>query len=112
MGLTVRHDAIPTKTPSGQAEVDRREMDLPWRARALLVAIRGEQTVAELHQQFRDKGDIDVLLEGLVELGLIDCRPAGFSAASPLPHLQAMGSDTPQATQRLRAFLFRRETPQ
>jgi hypothetical protein len=108
----VRHDSIPTKTLSGQAEMDRREMDLPWRARALLVAIRGQHTVAELRQQFRDRGDIDVLLEGLMELGLIDCPPAGLVAASAVPHLQTVSASKGSSlhAQRLRAFLFRRET--
>jgi hypothetical protein len=109
----MRHDSIPTKTASGQAEMDRREMDLPWRARALLVAIRGEHTVAELHRQFRDRGDIDVLLEGLEELGLIEFPPAGVLAASPVPQLQTVVTSKGGApgAQRLRAFLFRRETP-
>jgi hypothetical protein len=109
----MRYDTIPQKTAAGQAEMDRREMDLPWRARALLVAIRGDVTVGRLREQFGDRGDLPVLLEGLHELGLI-AFPDPAMAALPQQRLQEVSAEksSAQATQRLRAFLFRRAAPE
>jgi hypothetical protein len=109
----MRYDTIPQKTLAGQAEMDRREMDLPWRARALLVAIRGDVTVSQLREQFGDRGDLQILLEGLHELGLIAFPHGGISAVSIAQLQQVEVENTsPQATQRPRAFLFRRATPE
>ena len=102
-------DAIPAKTAAGHAEVGCREMDLPWRARALLVAIRGERSIAQLREQFGGK-DLEVLLEGLEELGLIAyAQPAQAERGLAL---QAMVPDESGASRGLRAFLFRRAMPE
>lgn len=67
----MRSDAILVKTILGAEEVERPWMSMPWRQRALLVAIHGELTVFELRQRFYDHDDIDVLLEDLRRHGLI-----------------------------------------
>lgn len=70
-GCAMRSDAILVKTTFGNEQVERPWLDMPWRQRALLVAMQGELTVFELRQRFYDHDDVDALLEGLLRQGLI-----------------------------------------
>jgi hypothetical protein len=67
----MRSDAILVKTAFGLEQVERPWLDMPWRQRALLVAMQGELTVFELRQRFYDHDDVDALLEGLLRQGLV-----------------------------------------
>ena len=99
---------IPAKTAAGDAELLRRELDLPWRARALLQTIRGDRTIGQLRQQFGER-DMEELLNGLHELGLIDFVTAATPAPTLHPMSAAGAASRPAAG--LRAFLFRRAMP-
>jgi hypothetical protein len=106
----MRADCVPVKTQAGEVEAARRELDLPWRARALLTAIRGERNVAQLRRQFGGQ-DMDTLLEGLHELGLIALQlPADHAA--PAPRWPEAHAQPDRPVQRLRAFLARQITPE
>ena len=69
----MRSDWIPVKTSAGHREIVRHELPLPWRARAMLVAICGELTVMEMRNRFPDVSDVDDMLAKLLALGLIEC---------------------------------------
>lgn len=110
----MRDNDIPVKTDGGVREIEARQHKLHARTRSLLIAIHGEQPVAELKRQFQAIGDVGAILDELEKLGLIAARgtaqaaPAA-SAATGLPPLQlarAFINETAVATLGLRAFLF------
>ena len=76
---------IPTKTASGRDEVGGRQLRLKPHQRALLIAIRGEQTLGEIRQQFRVLGDVDAVVRDLIAAGLIVADRAAATAKSPAP---------------------------
>lgn len=75
----MRSDAILVKTPAGREALLERAQAMPWRERALLVAIHGELTVFELRQRLRDRGDIDALIDDLLQRELISCLAHQFA---------------------------------
>jgi hypothetical protein len=119
------HDTdIPTKTASGRSEVGGRQLRLKPHQRALLIAIRGEQTLGEIRQQFRVLGDVDAVVRDLIAAGLIvadrddiaanspasGAPPAPASLVSPavlaLMSARQFMNETVVAVLGLRAFLF------
>jgi hypothetical protein len=119
------HDTdIPTKTASGREEVGGRQLRLKPHQRALLIAIRGEQTLGEIRQQFRVLGDIDAVVRDLIAAGLIvadrdtlaantpaaGSASAGVTVAHPTVHAlmsaRQFMNETVVAVLGLRAFLF------
>lgn len=69
----MRYDAIPVKTAAGLREVIRHDHALPFRSRAMLIAICGDLTALELRRRFGDMIDADSVLDQLLALGLIQC---------------------------------------
>jgi hypothetical protein len=102
---------IPRKTAQGQLEVTERRHKLHARSRSLLIAVHGEQPVAELKRQFAALGDVAGILAELQGLGLITADAAATQAAAlpelpPLQLARAFINETAVAALGLRAFLF------
>ncbi|HEY0178982.1 MAG TPA: hypothetical protein VGC30_05055 [Dokdonella sp.] len=107
---------VPVKTDAGRREVEERRFRLSPRQRSLLIAIHGEQTVAELRAQFASLGDFDASLAKLAEDGLVvaraaAARPQRAPAAAPaafggLSTVRQFMNETVVAALGLRAFLF------
>lgn len=107
----MRDNDIPVKTDGGMREIEARQHKLHARTRSLLIAIHGEQPVADLKRQFQAIGDVGAILDELEKLGLIAARGTAQAApaAPSLPPLQlarAFINETAVATLGLRAFLF------
>jgi hypothetical protein len=119
----MRDTDIPTKTRAGRDEIIQRRRRLTPHQRALLIAIRGEQTIGEIRQHFRVLGDVDVVIGELLAAGLIvadgEQGPAVVAVPAPEPAAAAgsagvavlMGArqfmnETAVAALGLRAFLF------
>jgi hypothetical protein len=112
----------PVKTAAGRAEISERRRKLSSHQRALLIAIRGEQTLAEIRTHFRVLGDVDAVLGELLAAGLIvaDGRTAVAAANTPVSglgpvtnvglaavmHSRQFMNETAVAALGLRAFLF------
>jgi len=65
--------------------VGGRQLRLKPHQRALLIAIRGEQTLGEIRQQFRVLGDVDAVVRDLIAAGLIVADRAAAAAKAPVP---------------------------
>jgi hypothetical protein len=76
--------AVPIKTDAGRQEIDTRARKLPWQTRALLVAVNGDKTVAELGGLFKTPVALQQAVEELVALGLIAWRRGPVAAPEPL----------------------------
>ena len=76
----------PVKTAAGRAEIGERRRKLSSHQRALLIAIRGEQTLAEIRAHFRVLGDVNAVIGDLLAAGLIaaDGEAAGVAANAPV----------------------------
>ncbi|MEO7430936.1 MAG: hypothetical protein ABIR62_02705 [Dokdonella sp.] len=124
----MRDTDLPTKTTSGRNEVANRQLRLKPQQRVLLIAIRGEQTLGEIRQQFRVLGDVDTVVRDLIAAGLIvadrsslaDNQTVAESMAESVPDATAVDhggvyavigarqfmNETVLAVLGLRAFLF------
>ena len=122
----MRDSDIPVKTEAGRRELGERRLPLHPRQRAMLIAIHGEHTVAELQRQFQALGQVEGILDELETAALIEpvrsaSTPPPPSATAPVPAKQPYVHDdvlTPLQTARrfmnetvvatlgLRAFLF------
>lgn len=83
------------KTPLGQQEIQSRSLNLTPLVRRVLVLVDGKRSGAELSVFLVGKGDIDVVLAQLLELGCIEAV-AAHSRPAPLP--SAAESDPASAT--------------
>lgn len=108
---------IPNKTAAGRTEISGRHNKLGSRQRMLLIAVHGEQTVAQLRQQFHSLGDVDALLRELLSAQLIalpELRQASSGVAPveveaelpPVPRVRQFMNDSVVVNLGLRAFLF------
>lgn len=72
-------NAIPVKTEAGRAEVGDRRLKLGPRHRMVLISINGENSVADIRQQFRSINELDSVLTELFEGGLIEVSGASLA---------------------------------
>lgn len=67
----MRGESILKKTLAGQLELEQRLHAMPWRQRALFVAIDGFHTTQELRTRFAAQEGDDTLLDDLIARGLV-----------------------------------------
>jgi len=112
---------VPFKTAAGVRELAQRTHKLSSRVRSLLIVVHGNDTVAELTQNFQAFGDVGASLVELANLGLIGldsgdagttpalARAPAASAAGTVPASQQakqLLNESAVAALGLRAFLF------
>jgi len=78
---------VLVKTEDGREALAERRHDMQMRQRHLLILIDGARTVGQLHQLLSDWPDLDELLVGLQQAGMVDVLPGipreSASAAEP-----------------------------
>ncbi|CAJ0697008.1 hypothetical protein [Ralstonia holmesii] len=78
---------VLVKTEDGREALAERRHDMQMRQRHLLILIDGARTVGQLHQLLSDWPDLDELLAGLQQAGMVDVLPGisreNASAAEP-----------------------------
>ena len=78
---------VLVKTEDGREALAERRHDMQMRQRHLLILIDGARTVGQLHQLLSDWHDLDELLVGLQQAGMVDVLPGipreSASAAEP-----------------------------
>jgi hypothetical protein len=81
------------KTEDGREALAERRHDMQMRQRHLLILIDGARTVGQLHQLLSDWPDVDELLAGLQQAGMVDVLPSppledapGAEAFDPIAH--------------------------
>lgn len=77
-------NAVPVKTDAGRHEIDQRTGKLSWQTRALLVAINGDKTVAELGGLFKTPEALHAAVQELLTLGLIGWERGPVASPEPL----------------------------
>lgn len=84
--------SVLIKTEDGREALAARRHDMQMRQRHLLILIDGARTVGQLHQLLRDWPDLDDLLAGLQQAGMVDVLPgispdnAPAAAFDPITH--------------------------
>nr|WP_311526662.1 hypothetical protein [uncultured Ralstonia sp.] len=68
--------SVLIKTEGGREALAERRQDMQMRQRHLLILIDGARTVGQLHQLLSDWPDLDELLAGLQEAGMVDVLPS------------------------------------
>lgn len=78
---------VLVKTEDGREALAERRHDMQMRQRHLLILIDGARTVGQLHQLLSDWPDLDELLVGLQQAGMVDVLPGipRESASAPEP---------------------------
>ena len=66
---------VLVKTEDGREALAERRHDMQMRQRHLLILIDGARTVGQLHQLLSDWPDLDELLVGLQQAGMVDVLP-------------------------------------
>lgn len=67
--------SVLIKTEDGREALAARRHDMQMRQRHLLILIDGARTVGQLHQLLSDWSDLDALLVGLQQAGMVDLLP-------------------------------------
>jgi len=67
--------SVLIKTDDGREALAARRHDMQMRQRHLLILIDGARTVGQLHQLLGDWPDLDELLAGLQQAGMVDVLP-------------------------------------
>jgi len=79
--------SVLIKTEDGREALAARRHDMQMRQRHLLILIDGARTVGQLHQLLCDWPDLDALLAGLQQAGMVDVLPGSIrenaAAAGP-----------------------------
>jgi hypothetical protein len=84
--MGVGSEAVPIRTPAGQAELSTRERRLSQRHRTLLHLIDGRRGEAEIRRMGMQAGVPDSCFGELLAMHLIDVRrPAAAKAVAPTP---------------------------
>ncbi|CAJ0775775.1 hypothetical protein LMG19083_00074 [Ralstonia psammae] len=71
------------KTEDGREALAERRHDMQMRQRHLLILIDGARTVGQLHQLLSDWPDVDELLAGLQQAGMVDVLPGISRETAP-----------------------------
>lgn len=106
---------IPSKTLAGSQELQSRNLKLSPHSRTVLIAVDGQRSVEELERTFASFGQVRLILEDLLQLGLI-AVPMSAAHAPSAPDKGAEQLDLMGVRKRinelaveaggLRAFLF------
>lgn len=75
--------SVLIKTDDGREALAARRHDMQMRQRHLLILIDGARTVGQLHQLLGDWPDLDELLAGLRQAGMVDVLPNGSPQDAP-----------------------------
>jgi hypothetical protein len=77
--------SVLVKTEDGREALAARRHDMQVRQRHLLILIDGARTVGQLHQLLSDWPDLDDLLAGLQQTGMVDVLSRDLPADSQAP---------------------------
>ncbi|WP_296227904.1 hypothetical protein [Ralstonia sp. UBA689] len=77
--------SVLIKTEDGREALAARRHDMQMRQRHLLILIDGARTVGQLHQLLSDWSDLDALLIGLQQAGMVDVLPGVSLEEAPDP---------------------------
>ncbi|GCB04108.1 hypothetical protein [Ralstonia sp. SET104] len=76
--------SVLIKTDDGREALAERRHDMQMRQRHLLILIDGARTVGQLHQLLSDWPDVDELLAGLQQAGMVDVLPSLSREGDPV----------------------------
>jgi hypothetical protein len=101
-GLAMSMTVMFKKTPTGEAEIGTRALNLPVKLRSLLIAVDGKKNSEELIKAFAALGDVAGMLAELESKGCLE-RVQTTPLPKPSAALQAINK---QAKQYMASYLY------